>query len=445
MRWATSPRAEKSLPPSHYLIAIHCIHHEFSHSSGRDFQGNYSKSFYYFFPENFTLTTEELLQRIQTDAPSAIRFYQQHAAMDIGVLRELGKEHLSTPGVPLFLASMAGTPSKILEILEGSDDPQVLQQLALNPNSLARMAGSESEAARLAAASSRKLTQQQAQRLAEDASVAVRVELAKNPAIPTPVQLKLSQDNVPFVRIALLENRKLDEEFQVGLGDDIDTIVHLSALLVPRLAPACLKIWAGEAEELAQLALARRADLTPELVATISQSAFPTVLLALLEHQQISEESLADFIVRGDEATVLAILKRPELSPELQDAIWQRHGDKPQVRIALASHPSLADKIGNALCENADDALRQLLATNTSATLFQARLLLASQGGDSLLKLLLANPRCHEPQILDAIVQRASDETLCHLAYRQISCAQLSEESRARLRECPMPLVQRLA
>ncbi|MCQ2397194.1 MAG: hypothetical protein MJ106_05810, partial [Lentisphaeria bacterium] len=160
------------------------------------------------------MTKDELLQLIQNDVAGAIRTCMQGVALDIGLLRELSKD-LTIPGVELFLASMPNTPSRILETLEGSQDGMVLRQLALNPNCLAR----------LACASSRKLTPQMAMRLAEDDAVSVRVELAKNPTILPPVQLKLSQDQVPFVRIALLENKKLVDEFQVGLGDDVDSAV----------------------------------------------------------------------------------------------------------------------------------------------------------------------------------------------------------------------------
>ncbi len=84
------------------------------------------------------MTKEDLLQRIRENTDAAIAFYQRNANLEIGILRELSKD-ISVPGVPLFLASMQNTPSRVLEELEASDDMRVLERLALTPNCLARM------------------------------------------------------------------------------------------------------------------------------------------------------------------------------------------------------------------------------------------------------------------------------------------------------------------
>ncbi|MGN0867853.1 MAG: hypothetical protein ACI4SG_09310 [Oligosphaeraceae bacterium] len=387
-----------------------------------------------------------MLQRIRANAPAAIRFYQQNANVEMGVLRELGKE-LEEPGVPLFLASMPNTPSRLLEALQESRDPQVLQALAANPNCLPRMIHAASPLPRLAAAASRRLNAQQALLLAQDPEVDVRAALARNPVIPTPVQLKLSQDCVPFVRAALLENRRLVEEFQVGLADDIDTAVHLAALLVPRLSPACMEIWVKESEELAQLALARRKDLTPEMVAALSRSAHPSVMLALLEHQDISTDKLEDFLRRGDAPTLLSILKRRDLPAPLQALAGERSDALPEVRLALAAYPQLDDLAGMPLATRArdDQEILERLAMNPSPRLAQTRLHLAETASPYLGKLLLANPLCHEKAILDALVRRGDSVLLCHLAYRGVSCRDLSPEAREILRQSPLPSVQALA
>lgn len=394
--------------------------------------------------EIFTLTKEELLQHIQTDTAEAIRSCMQGTPLDLGLLRELAKE-TSTPGVELFLASMPNTPSRILESLESSSDSVVLRQLAMNPNCLARMVGSASEAARLAASQSRKLSQPMALRLAEDQSLAVRVELAKNPVISTPVQLKLSQDPVPFVRIALLDNKKLVDEFQVGLGDDMDSAVHLVTLLAPRLSHECMSIWAQEGEELAQLALAHRSDLTPDIVAKLSHSPHPSVLLSLLQHQQIAEAALADFATRGDEATALAILKRPALSDELQKALWDSKKTLPSIPVAFSIHPSLGDAVGLELAESTNAEILQNLAMNLSDALQETRKRLANSNDPYLLKVLLANKLCQTPEVLEQIVLHGDDVVLCHIAYRHLDCSGLSTEAKERLSKCPMPTVRALA
>lgn len=367
----------------------------------------------------------------------------QGVALDIGLLRELAKD-LTVPGVELFLASMPNTPSRILEALEASKDAMVLRQLALNPNCLARMVGSSFEAARLACASSRKLTLQMAMRLAEDDAVSVRVELAKNPTIPPPVQLKLSQDQVPFVRIALLENKKLVDEFQVGLGDDVDSAVHLATLLVPRLSHECMSIWAQEGEELAQIALSRRNDLTPDIVEKLSHSQFPSVLLSLLEHQQLSEESLIDFASRGDEATALAILKRPALSEALQNTLWETKKHLVSVQTALSLNASLSDAVGKELAQSDNSEILQNLATNLSEHLSETRILLAQRSDPYLLKLMLANPYCHSAHILEQIALHGDDVVLCHIAYRRLDCSGFAETTRALLANNPMPRVRAL-
>jgi len=390
------------------------------------------------------LTIEDLLQRIQTDTSAAIRFYQQHATIDLGLLRELAKD-LTIPGVALFLASMPNTPSRILETLEHSGDTVVLRQLALNPNCLQRMVNSQDIPARIAAAQSRKLTPQQAQTLVKDPDVAVRVELAKNPTITASTQMKISQDPVPFVRMTLLENRKLEEEFQIGLGDDIDTIVHLAALLVPKLSDASKNIWVKESEELAQLALSRRNDLTPEHVALLAKSQHPSVMLSLLAHQQLPEVSLEGFAQRGDEPTALALLKRNDLSPALQKAIWTTHSEKEAVRMAFAAHPALCDEVGIPLAKQGNTPIRQALAENLSENLPQTRLILAQQGDNALLKILLANPKCHSNDILDTIIIRGDTVVHCHIAARQLDCCGVSDQARKLLLQSPMPAVQALA
>lgn len=395
------------------------------------------------------LTKEDLLQRIRGNLEAAIRFYQKNATLELGVLRELGKD-LSEPGVPLFLASMPNTPSRILEQLLNSEDPAVLQALSWNANFLHRLVGAPSKTARLAAAGSRKLSQPQTQQLAQDSEVDVRAALARNPVIPPPVQLKLSQDPVPFVRAALLENRRLVEEFQVGLADDIDTVVHLSALLVPKLSAPAMEIWAKEGEELAQLALSRRKGLPPAMVAVLAQSPHPSVLLSLLEHQQLPAESLEDFARRGDHETALALLRRTELSEGLQHALLDKQRQDPQVCLALAAHPSLCDDVALALLDapignETLDALRQTLALNPAPGLLQTRIRLAREGGNALRKRMLANPQCHQDAILEELVLQGDERLLCHLAYRGIDCQRLSPQARQQLLKCPLPAVQKLA
>lgn len=391
------------------------------------------------------MNKEDLLQRIRANAQAAIRFYLQNANVEMGLLRELA-QHLDQPGVPLFLASMPNTPSRILESLQDSQDPQVLQVLANNPNCLHRMAAAQTLPPRLAAAGSRKLTQQQALHLAQDPQVEVRVALAKNPAISSPVQLKLSQDCVPFVRAALLENRRLVEEFQVGLGDDVDTAVHLAALLVPRLSPACMEIWVKESEELAQLALSRRKDLTPAMVEALTHSDHPSVMLSLLARQTLTEERLEAFIRRGDASIALAILRRRELSLPLQAALWETHGALPEVRLALAAHPALDDAVGLPLLDlQAGEEIPRLLALNPSPALPQTRAKLAREGSIFLCKHLLANPRSHEKALLETLVLRGDQVLLCHLAYRRIPCHGLSPQATERLLQSPLPSVRALA
>lgn len=409
----------------------------------------YSISFDARYGGDEALTKEDLLQRIRGNLEAAIRFYQKNATLELGVLRELGKD-LSEPGVPLFLASMPNTPSRILEQLLNSEDPAVLQALSWNANFLHRLVGAPSKAARLAAAGSRKLSQPQAQQLAQDAEVDVRAALARNPVIPPPVQLRLSQDPVPFVRAALLENRRLVEEFQVGLADDIDTVVHLSALLVPKLSAPAMEIWAKEGEELAQLALSRRKGLPPAIVAVLAQSPHPAVLLSLLEHQQLPPESLEDFARRGDRETALALLRRTELSEGLQRALLDKQRQDSQVCLALAAHPSLCDDVALALLDapsgdEPPDALRQALALNPAPGLLQTRIRLAREGGNALRKRMLANPQCHQDAILEELVLRGDERLLCHLAYRRIDCQRLSPQARQQLLKCPLPAVQKLA
>lgn len=395
------------------------------------------------------MTKEDLLQRIRENTDAAIAFYQRNANLEIGILRELSKD-ISVPGVPLFLASMQNTPSRVLEELEASDDMRVLERLALNPNCLARMALPGARVcARLAAAKSRRLNEKLADKLVDDPEVEVRVALAMNPAINPRTQYRLSLDKVPFVRLALLDNRKCDEEFKDALADDIDTIVHLAALTIPRLSVKSMENWALDTdeygEEAAQLALSTRVDLTQNALERLSKSRHPSVMLSLLEHQKMDEDVVDGFVERGDSQTTLAILRRRELPEPTQQLVWGLHGSRKDVRKALASHPALADSVGLELAATKDAEIHNALAANPSPTLKETHLKLARSASDTARKYLLANPQCRSDEIIEEIVLHGDHVVLSHLAARKIPCGRLSERARLKLSENPLPSVQALA
>ena len=373
-----------------------------------------------------------------------MRFYQ-HAELDFGLLRELG-QHLGEPGVAEFLASLPVTPSSILNAIARGNDLAALRVLAQNPNYVQRLSEHENGEVRAFVAQSRHLALPQAQKLAKDPDVRVRVALARNPMLPTNLQLTLSQDPVPFVRMALLGNRKLDEEFQIGLGDDIDTTVHLATLLTPRLSVACMKIWGDFDEEVGQLALARRGDLPSNVLQQLARSRYASVRLALLEHQQLSEGQLSAFAAQGDEAVGLALLRRPDLPEALFAALWRDGAASAAVRAALAGHAGLPDAVGLALAATGDAGLQEALALNPGAALGETRRQLAATADGHVLKLLLANPLAQtDAELLSALIVRASEDVLPHLALRRIDCAGVSAEAKARLAACPLPSVRALA
>ena len=146
------------------------------------------------------MTREEILQQIATNLGEAVQ-RGLHSEIGLGVLRELAND-LETPGVDVFLASMPGTPTRVLDLLMQRNNPEVIRLLAQNPNLHAKLATHPDAAVRRLVAENRRLVPTIALQLAKDEAVEVRVALAKNQMIPTNIQRILLQDPVPFVRLA---------------------------------------------------------------------------------------------------------------------------------------------------------------------------------------------------------------------------------------------------
>lgn len=389
------------------------------------------------------MTREEILQQIATNLGEAVQ-RGLHSEIGLGVLRELAND-LETPGVDVFLASMPGTPTRVLDLLMQRNNPEVIRLLALNPNLHAKLATHPDAAVRRLVAENRRLVPTIALQLAKDEAVEVRVALAKNQMIPTNIQRILLQDPVPFVRLALLENRRLDSEFMDGLSDDLNPTVHACTLLAPRLSPLCMKSWAEFDEELGQLALAQRADLPPPIIAKLAQSKYPRVRLALLRHNTLSENLLADYVISEDTEVLRILANRETLAADLQLALIENPALPPDAKLLLAQRTDLADQAGLQLCENATPELLQLLAINLTPELPATRLRLTEIGDSLLLKLLLANPFVATPEILSSLIVHATEDVLSHLVYRGITCPGLSQEARNRLASNALPNVRQYA
>ena len=389
------------------------------------------------------MTREEILPQIVANVGEAVARYKD-SALNLGVLRELAND-LETPGVDVFLASMPGTPSRVLDLLMQRNNPEVIRLLVQNPNLHAKLAAHPDAAVRKLVAESRRLTPATAQQLAKDEAPEVRVALAKNPLIPVNIQRILLMDEVTFVRIALLENRRLEPEFMNALLDDVNPAVHACALLTPRLSPLHMVSWAEYNEELGQLALSRRNDLTPNAIKLLAQSPFPTVRLSLLKHQNLPEDALAEYIA-SDDAEVLRILARREtLAPDTQQAPLENPALPADARLLPAQRADLADAVGVALCDNAAPELLQCLALNLTPQLDETRKRLTEIGNSYLLKLLLANPFANTPEILSSLILHATEDVLSHLAYRALPCDGVSPEAIARLRANALPSVRQCA
>ncbi|MBR4124992.1 MAG: hypothetical protein IKR13_02205, partial [Victivallales bacterium] len=313
------------------------------------------------------MTREEILQQISTDPAQAVQLYQ-NSDLGLGVLRELAND-LETPGVDVFLASMPGTPSRVLDILIQRNNPEVIRLLAQNPALHTKLAAHPDAMVRQLIAENRRLTPAIAMQLAKDAEASVRVALAKNPIIPTNIQRILLQDPVPFVRLALLENRRLEAEFMDGLSDDLNPTVHACTLLTPRLSPLCMKSWAEFDEELGQLVLSKRGDLPPPVVTKLSQSKYPSVRLSLLRHQALPDELLAPYLDSEDPEVLRILANRESLSPDTQHALLANPAFPPDARLALAQRTDLADAVGVELCETPTPELLQHLALNLTPEL----------------------------------------------------------------------------
>ena len=291
-----------------------------------------------------------------------------HSEIGLGVLRELAND-LETPGVDVFLASMPGTPTRVLDLLIQRNNPEVIRLLAQNPNLHTKLSTHPDAAVRRLVAENRRLSPTIAVQLAKDEAVEVRVALAKNQIIPTNIQRILLQDPVPFVRLALLENRRLDSEFMDGLSDDLNPTVHACTLLAPRLSALCMKSWAEFDEELGQLALAQRTDLPPPIIAKLAQSKYPRVRLALLRHSTLPETLLADYVASEDAEVLRILANRETLAADLQLALIENPALPSDAKLLLAQRTDLADQAGLRLCEAATPELLQQLALNLTPEL----------------------------------------------------------------------------
>ena len=220
------------------------------------------------------MTKEELLDCLRSDPSAAARLAQQ-PGWEFRLLRELAQTSMDVPGVALFLASVQEVPSSILkQLCHESAEEAVIRVLAQNLNCQEELCRRPESWVREIVAGCRRLAPRTPVLLAADPSVPVRCRLAANPVIAPNVQTRLSQDQVPLVRLSLLENRKTDNEILLALCDDMDTTVHLAALMAPNLPYDCIRVWAGQGEELGLLALCRRNDLPPNIVEMISKSPY---------------------------------------------------------------------------------------------------------------------------------------------------------------------------
>lgn len=383
------------------------------------------------------------MQRIAADLPSAVRLFQK-TGVEIPVLRELAG-YLDTPGVEVFLASVPGTPSRLIDAIIQRGNEEALLCIAQNPNFLAKLASHPNHRVRMAVASNRRLTGQLIQMLATDSNAWVRVALAANPIILDNIQLKLASDPVPFVRLALLKNRKLTEEFQIGLGDDIDTTVHAITLMTPKLSYACMKIWAEFDEELGQLILARRDDLPDNLLKVLCSSKYPSVRRQLLEKRKLTPEDVSALAATADETVALSLLKQNELEPEVVYSIWNSCRDSAAVKMSLASHPSLTDEVALELLADADASLLEALAMNPGAALAECCRRLVLRGDAHLCKLMLANERyATDGELVSLLVEKVPENVFPHLVYRRADCSRLSNAARSRLAASVLPSVRAL-
>ena len=101
------------------------------------------------------MTREEILPQIVANVGEAVARYKD-SALNLGVLRELAND-LETPGVDVFLASMPGTPSRVLDLLMQHNNPEVIRLLVQNPNLHAKLAAHPDATVRKLVAESRRL------------------------------------------------------------------------------------------------------------------------------------------------------------------------------------------------------------------------------------------------------------------------------------------------
>ena len=383
------------------------------------------------------MTKEELLDCLRSDPGSAARLAQQ-PGWEFRLLRELAQTSMDVPGVPLFLASVQEVPSSILkQLCHESTDAAVVHLLAQNLNCQEELCHRPEAWVRESVAGCRRLAPKVPSLLLADPSVPVRCRLAANPAIAPNVQTRLSQDQVPLVRLSLLATRKTDNEILLALCDDMDTTVHLAALMAPSLPYDCIRVWAGQGEELGLLALCRRNDLPPNIVELISKSPFPSVQKALLRFQALPEGVLARLAAEGDAEVLMILAGRTTLPAALQETILERADGAAEVVRTLAANRGVAPALALRLTGSDDAAVLEALALNPGAgpdsgatprpdaedTLFEAHSRLAAGGGEELCKRLLANPCARCEGLIRILAGRATPTLRNHMLFRGLLTA----------------------
>jgi hypothetical protein len=389
---------------------------------------------------------EELLEAIREKGPQKVVQQYRHNLLPSRLLIDLYSDHPELD-VLCFLAQYPTVPSQVLEDLtEAYTDPAIQAAAATNPRCsqlmLVRMAQQGGPEIRKALAANRFHSPKVSGDLARDPDLHVRIALAQNSAIKGIYQSVLVIDEAPSVRLALSNCAKLSDELLQTLSDDESAVVRSNVFAKSKASSDLLTSWSlNESPEIQRLLLLRK-KLPPTAQRALSLSNDPVVQNAIDEVLIPTPDTLLARAESEQDAVRLRTAQREDLPEEIQHIL----ASDPliDVRVALASNPSIASEIALCIAMSHDRPACLALAENEKLPTEAALELCHHELNDVRLRMAYRNDLTD--QHLDILVNQHDDLNLVgHLALRGAIYTQTSAERIEQLLEEKSPSHRRFA
>jgi hypothetical protein len=389
---------------------------------------------------------EELLEAIHEQGPEKVVQQYKRNLLPSRLLIDLYSDYPELD-VLRFLALYPTVPSQVLEDLtDFCLDPAVQAAAATNPRCsqlmLVRMAQRGGAAVRKALAAHRQLSPKLTGDLLRDPSLHVRTALASNSAIKSNYQTMLLADESPAVRAALATVAKLPEEILQTLSEDASAVVRAVIFAQSKASPELLAEWAQSESAEVQHLLITRSKLPSAALTALSFSNDPIVLDAVDPQVAPAPHTLLARAESELEAIRLRTAKREDLPEEIQHVL--ANDPLIDVRVALASNPSITSEIAMCIATSHDRPACLALAKNANLP-EEASLELCHHELDDV-RLQMAYRDDLTVQHIDTLINQHNDINLVgHLAMRGVTYTGTSTERCEQLIQQKAPSFRRFA